>query len=638
MVKKWKKTIAIGLIAVCLVSSMSACNVRTAEAQTEKGTEDAPDTEIENGGEKENGEEAGNGAEPGTVMGMEAGTGSELNAGEEMKDAAETKAEGGSEMESNVEPGVESKAGAETGGGAGTETKAEMDINTENGDAAGSTIEAGKVRNKKNNSQKDSTEPTVSEKAGKKSESGKPLATPANSGALQVIDTQLCDKNGNPVQLRGISTHGLAWFPEYVNNALFEQFRNEWNVNVMRLAMYTDENGGYCAGGNQDELKKLVKNGVKYATDNDMYVIIDWHVLNDRDPNVHIDDAKAFFKEMSKEFAGADNVLYEICNEPNGQTSWNDIKLYADEIIPIIRKNDSDAIIIVGTPNWSQYVDQAADDSISDYDNIMYALHFYAATHKEWLRDTMTKAIDQGLPVFVTEYGICDASGNGSIDEAEANRWIETMNDYGVSYVAWNLSNKEETSSIISASCTKISDLKTSDLSDSGKWLYNMLTDKKNTIGTPNNAKRDTTADKSGKEKQSKTDSDNRKNKKDESTTNNSSRTNSSKGNSDAKTSNDWVVSATVNQNITVTATVSNEWETEGKTYHQYTVTIDNISSEKLEKWMVTIKFNEDITLENGWNGQMTVKGKMLTIEPVDYNSTIEAGASVTDIGFIVHD
>ena len=98
------------------------------------------------------------------------------------------------------------------------------------------------------------------------------------------------------------------------------------------------------------------------------------------------------------------------------------------------------------------------------------------------------------------------------------------------------------------------------------------------------------------------------------------------------------MVSATVNQNITVTATVSNEWETEGKTYHQYTVTIDNISSEKLEKWKVTIKFNEDITLENGWNGQMTVKGKMLTIEPVDYNSTIEAGASVTDIGFIVHD
>ena len=468
---------------------------------------------------------------------------------------------------------------------------------------------------------------------------GETLATPANSGALQVIGTQLCDKNGNPVQLRGISTHGLAWFPEYVNSELFEQFRNEWNANVMRLAMYTDENGGYCAGGDQDELKKLVKNGVRYATDNDMYVIIDWHVLNDRDPNAHIDDAKAFFKEMSKEYAGADNVLYEICNEPNGQTSWNDIKLYADEIIPIIRKNDSDAIIIVGTPNWSQYVDQAADDPISGYDNIMYALHFYAATHKEWLRNTMTKAIDQGLPVFVTEYGICDASGNGSIDEAEANRWVETMDDYGVSYVAWNLSNKNETSSIISASCQKTSNLETSDLSDSGKWLYNMLTGKKSTAGASDNAKRDTTENKSGRKEQSKNDSDDHKNnKKDSSTTNNSSDTSSSKDNTDAKTAGDWLVSATGNSDIDVTVAVSNQWETEGKTYYQYTVSIDNISSEKLKKWKANIKFNVDITFENGWNGQMTVKGKTLTIEPVDYNSTIEAGASVTDIGFIVHD
>lgn len=606
MGKKWEKAIAMGLLAVCLASSMSACNVRMAETQVEtqigRGTEAAPDTEIETGGEKENGEEAGSDVETKENETMDGGAGSELKSGEKLKDDAEAETGAGTEGGAGEEGGTVTENG--------TETNAGIDMNTETGDDAGS-----------------------------KTGDGETLATPANSGALQVIGTQLCDKNGNPVQLRGISTHGLAWFPEYVSSELFEQFRNEWNANVMRLAMYTDENGGYCAGGDQDELKKLVKNGVRYATDNDMYVIIDWHVLNDRDPNVHIDDAKAFFKEMSKEYAGADNVLYEICNEPNGQTSWNDIKLYADEIIPIIRKNDSDAIIIVGTPNWSQYVDQAADDPISGYDNIMYALHFYAATHKEWLRDTMTKAIDQGLPVFVTEYGICDASGNGSIDEAEANRWVETMDDYGVSYVAWNLSNKNETSSIISASCQKTSNLETSDLSDSGKWLYNMLTDKKRTAGASDNAKRDTTENKSGRKEQSKTDSDDHKNnKKDNSTINDSSNADSSKDNTDAKTAGDWLVSATGNSDIDVTVTVSNQWETEGKTYYQYTVSIDNISSEKLEKWKVNIKFNVDITFENGWNGQMTVKGKTLTIEPVDYNSTIEAGASVTDIGFIVHD
>jgi endoglucanase len=304
------------------------------------------------------------------------------------------------------------------------------------------------------------------------------LATPSNSGALQVVGTQLCAQNGSAVQLRGISTHGLAWFPNYVNSALFKEFRESWNVNVIRLAMYTSEYGGYCTGGNQEELKSLVKNGVQYATENDMYVIIDWHVLNDQNPNTYISEAKSFFAEMSGEYASYSNVLYEICNEPNGGTSWSDIKNYANEIIPIIKNNDADAVIIVGTPNWSQYVNQAASDPITGYDNIMYALHFYAATHKSDLRQTMTNAINQGLPVFVSEYGICDASGNGAIDETEANAWISTMDSLGVSYVAWNISNKAETSAIISSACSKTSGLTTDDLSASGKWLYEMLTGK----------------------------------------------------------------------------------------------------------------------------------------------------------------
>ena len=166
--------------------------------------------------------------------------------------------------------------------------------------------------------------------------------------------TQLVDENGNPVQLKGISTHGIGWFPTYVDQNAFRQFRNEWNVNVMRLAMYTHENSGYCTDGNKEDLKNIVKRGVQYATDNDMYVIIDWHVLNENSPLVYEDEAKKFFEEMAKTYADQNNVLYEICNEPCGGTSWSDVKKYAEDIIPIIRKYDDDAIIIVGTPNWSQ--------------------------------------------------------------------------------------------------------------------------------------------------------------------------------------------------------------------------------------------------------------------------------------------
>lgn len=295
---------------------------------------------------------------------------------------------------------------------------------------------------------------------------------------LRVTGSRLTDSNGNPVQLRGISTHGLAWFPDYVNKDCFLQLKNEWSANVIRLAMYTAEYGGYCTGGDQAQLKELVKNGVQYATEADMYVIIDWHILSDGNPNTYKEEAKAFFAEMAELYADHNNVLYEICNEPNGSTSWNDIKSYAEEIIPVIRTYDHDAVVIVGTPNWSQYVDQAAAEPITDYDNIMYALHFYAATHTDSLRNTMVSAANAGLPIFVSEYGICDASGNGAIDEYQANQWINTMDEYGISYVAWSLSNKEETSAILSGKCSKTSDFIENDLSASGKWLYRMLTDK----------------------------------------------------------------------------------------------------------------------------------------------------------------
>ena len=298
----------------------------------------------------------------------------------------------------------------------------------------------------------------------------------ASAGRLHVKGTKLVDKKGHEVQLRGVSTHGLSWYPQYVNDKCFAQLHDKWGANVVRLAMYTEEYNGYCSGDakNRSDLKKLIKKGVRLAKKHKMYVIVDWHILSDGNPNSHKKEAKAFFREMSREFKGYNNVIYEICNEPNNGTSWKEIKSYARSVISTIRKNDKKAVIVVGTPTWSQDVDQAAADPIKG-DNIMYALHFYAATHKADLRNKMTAAINKGLPVFVTEYGICDASGNGAIDKKEADRWVQTMDEYGVSYIAWNLSNKQESSSIIKSSCSKVSGFKKSELSDAGKWLYNLL-------------------------------------------------------------------------------------------------------------------------------------------------------------------
>jgi endoglucanase len=311
-------------------------------------------------------------------------------------------------------------------------------------------------------------EKEASKKEKKEPETGTPLS---NHGALSVKGTDIVDKNGEAYQLKGVSTHGLAWFPQYVNKDAFKTLRDEWGANLIRLAMYTGESGGYCQDGDKDKLKGLVSDGVEYATDLGMYAIIDWHILSDNNPQTNEDEAIAFFDEMSNKYANYDNVLYEICNEPNGSTTWSDVKEYAEKVIPVIRANDKDAIIIVGTPTWSQDVDIAAEDPIKGQDNVCYAVHFYAATHKDNIRDKVKTARDKGLCVFISEFSICDASGNGGIDYDSADEWFNMIDENNISYAGWNLANKNETSSLIDSSCDKTSGWSDDELSETGVWL-----------------------------------------------------------------------------------------------------------------------------------------------------------------------
>ena len=289
-------------------------------------------------------------------------------------------------------------------------------------------------------------------------------------GALHVENGKLTDADGNIVQLYGMSTHGIAWFPQYINYDSFRTLRDDWNTNCIRLAMYTAEYGGYCAGGDKEQLKQLVRDGVSYATELGMYVIVDWHILSDCDPNQNKDEAIAFFREMSEAFADNDNVLYEICNEPNSGTSWDSIKSYAEEVIPVIREQKPDAVILVGTPTWSQEIDKAAASPLT-FDNVMYTLHFYAGTHKDDLRNRLETCAQNNLPVFVSEFGMCDASGNGANDFDSTTKWLDLLNKYQISFCCWNLANKDESSSVFKAASTTRSDWTDEDFNESGRWI-----------------------------------------------------------------------------------------------------------------------------------------------------------------------
>ena len=418
-------------------------------------------------------------------------------------------------------------------------------------------------------------------------------ATPVSEhGALSVKGSHLVDAKGKNFQLKGVSTHGIAWFPGYVNKNAFKSLRDNWGANTVRLAMYTEEYGGYCSNGNKSALKKKVQEGVQAATDLGMYVIIDWHVLSDQNPNKHKKEAIAFFKEMAKKYKNQKTVIYEICNEPNGGTSWNQVKSYAEAVIKEIRAIDRNAVILIGTPTWSQDVDTAAKNPIKGYRNLMYTFHFYAATHKESYRKKLESAVKAGLPVFVSEYGICDASGSGSINQTEADKWFTLLNRYQISYMAWNLSNKNETSSLLKSSCKKTSGWTASDLSKSGTYVVKQMkgklpggnTNAPAAPGTPSNPK--------------------------------SVRASS--------------------KYCTVSLKKDGNWQSGKRYYTIYRLTIRNKSKYNISNWKLRVKFKYAVQVSDKWNGSITSKTNYVTIIPTTWNRKIAPQGQDQSIGFIV--
>jgi endoglucanase len=271
---------------------------------------------------------------------------------------------------------------------------------------------------------------------------------PAAYGQLQVIGTQLSDEQGNPVQLKGMSTMGLQWYGGIVNRPAFTALVKDWGSDVIRLALYVGENGYATNPG----LKDLVTEGVELAIDLGIYVIIDWHVLTPGNPNDPVySGAEAFFDEMSRRYGHYPNVIYEIMNEPNGPVSWaQDLKPYAQRMVSVIRANDPDNIILIGSGTWSQDVDVAAADPVEG-ENLMYTVHFYSGTHGQGLREKVRTALSRGVAVFASEWGTSEASGNGGPYINAADEWLAFFDEHRISWANWSLANKNETSAAFKA-------------------------------------------------------------------------------------------------------------------------------------------------------------------------------------------
>lgn len=277
------------------------------------------------------------------------------------------------------------------------------------------------------------------------------------NGQLSVSGTQIINENGEPVQLKGMSSCGLISTYQFFSDAVCDTLIQDWGCSVIRLAMTTRGNdNGYTY--DPDRFFEEVCGYTDTLIDHGVYVIIDWHILYDGDPNEYADEAVDFFSRISALYGDCPNVIYEICNEPNGErfdnpeqeVDWdNTIRPYAQRVIDAIRENDPDNIIIVGTPSWSQDVDEAALNPLDD-DNVMYTLHFYAGSHGQELRDKAQTAIDSGLPIFCTEWGTSRDSGDGGVFYDETYEWIDFLDQNNISWCNWSIggSNTETSNAL----------------------------------------------------------------------------------------------------------------------------------------------------------------------------------------------
>lgn len=295
----------------------------------------------------------------------------------------------------------------------------------------------------------------------------------SENGWLQVKGTQLCNEAGEPVVLRGMSSHGLHWFPQYTNA---QSIRNTaaYGANLFRVAMYTGE-GGYLS--QSANVKRQLIAAVDAAIAADLYVIIDWHILSDGDPSAHTDEAVAFFREISQRYGDNPAVLYEICNEPNGNISWEkNVKPYAITVMNAIRENAPKSVILIGSPTWSQDIHDAARDPIAG-ENLMYTLHFYAGTHGVYLRERIDDVMAKGLPVFVSEWGTSRADGSGGVFLEESAEWLVFLNARSISWANWSLCDKSETSAALRPGTPNNRTWTQDDLSESGRFVFSHFSD-----------------------------------------------------------------------------------------------------------------------------------------------------------------
>ncbi|MBO9202883.1 MULTISPECIES: glycoside hydrolase family 5 protein [Niastella] len=288
-----------------------------------------------------------------------------------------------------------------------------------------------------------------------------------DNGALKVAGTKLVNQNWQPVVLRGMSLGWHNWWPRFYNAEVVSWLKNDWGCTIIRAAMGVEPDHGYIQepAWSKEKIKAVIDAAIKEG----IYVIVDWH-----SHNIRLEEAKQFFIEIATEYGKQPNIIYEIFNEPAEQ-SWADVKAYSLELLKTIRAIDPDNVILIGSPHWDQDVQVVADDPIKGYNNIMYTLHYYAASHKQNLRDRADYALKKNIPIFISESAGMEHTGDGPLNETEWKTWIAWAEKNQISWLTWSVTDKNETCSVLLPSASSTGNWRDEDLQPSGIMARHLI-------------------------------------------------------------------------------------------------------------------------------------------------------------------
>ncbi|HEX6346935.1 cellulase family glycosylhydrolase [Umezawaea sp.] len=305
-----------------------------------------------------------------------------------------------------------------------------------------------------------------------------PSGRPADvNGQLKVCGVKLCNQYGKPIQLRGMSTHGIQWYASCVKPASLDALATDWGADILRIAMYVQE-GGYES--DPRKYTDLVHGYIEEATKRGMYALVDWHQLTPGDPNANTALARTFFTEIASRHKDKTNIIYDIANEPNG-VSWARIKSYAETMIPVIRAQDPDGVVFVGTHGWGSF---GISDGRTEADiinnpinatNFMYTFHFYAASHGDEYFNALSRAADR-IPIFITEFGTQTASGDGTNNFTQSQKYLDFLASKKIGWTNWNFSDDFRSGAVFkTGTCAGNSFTGTGPLKPAGVWVRDRM-------------------------------------------------------------------------------------------------------------------------------------------------------------------